>query len=659
MIKLNYRPEIDGLRAIAVLSVIIYHVEIFFKDYKILPGGYIGVDIFFVISGYLITSLILGEIKQKHSFSILNFYERRARRILPALFFIIAISIIFAWIYLTPSSFFQFSESMISSVFFFSNYFFYFEGLIYNTEEGFLKPLLHTWSLSVEEQFYIFFPILLIFVNKYLRKNFLIFFVILFFISFIVSVYTTANNSSLSFFSSLSRGWELLAGSLLAHHKVNNKKIDNNNNLFSLLGLILIFFSLFYFNNNTLHPSFATLLPISGVVLIIFFSEPNNIVNKILSNIIFVKIGLISYSLYLWHFPILAFARNRGKYLSDFDKIELLSLTIVLSIFSYFLIEKPFRKKNLIKFRYVAVTLIILVICFISLNQLSNKTNGFENRLHVFLKKTQRVLLEDSMKDENGKCFDRINNYCDFNKNANRSVFLIGDSHSEILSKNLYEKIKVKELNYISINRGTCIYLPKYYKIEKKTKKEFHNCTYESKNNIDRIIKEKKNSIIILGGNFKYHFYNQKTWEYISELDLNPLDGFIFYIKKLLNEDYKVILVYPIPSPGFHVIKRLMHEIPKNTFNASKYLKKNPLTFDLESYYDQNNKIIDEFNYLEHRNLIKIFPHQIFCNSELNKCYAHDDKNIFYSDANHLAIKGVKMLNEEIYKGINLFLSKE
>ena len=102
-----------------------------------------------------------------------------------------------------------------------------------------------------------------------------------------------------------------------------------------------------------------------------------------------------------------------------------------------------------------------------------------------------------------------------------------------------------------------------------------------------------------------------------------------------------------------------MHEIPKNTFNASKYLKKNPLTFNLESYYDQNNKIIDEFNYLEHRNLIKIFPHQIFCNSELNKCYAHDDKNIFYSDASHLAIKGVKMLNEEIYKGINLFLSKE
>ena len=170
MIKLSYRPEIDGLRAISVIAVVFYHVEIFFNDTKLFSGGFIGVDIFFVISGYLITSIIIKEIYSTNGFSLLNFYKRRARRILPALFGMIAISIIFAWTYLTPTSFMQYSKSILSSIFFFSNYFFYFEGLVYNAENSLLKPLLHTWSLSVEEQFYIIFPLLLIRIDVSLKE---------------------------------------------------------------------------------------------------------------------------------------------------------------------------------------------------------------------------------------------------------------------------------------------------------------------------------------------------------------------------------------------------------------------------------------------------------------------------------------------------------
>jgi len=153
VIKLNYRPEIDGLRAIAVLGVIIYHVEIFLNGKKLFTGGFLGVDIFFVISGYLITSLIIKEFLFSNSFSLKNFYFRRAKRILPALFFMISVSIFFAWNYLTPKNFLEYSNSIISSIFFYSNYFFYFQDLIYNSEDSLLKPLLHTWSLAVEEQF--------------------------------------------------------------------------------------------------------------------------------------------------------------------------------------------------------------------------------------------------------------------------------------------------------------------------------------------------------------------------------------------------------------------------------------------------------------------------------------------------------------------------
>ena len=193
-VKLNYRPEIDGLRAIAVVSVILYHANINIFNYKIFSGGFVGVDIFFVISGYLITSLILKELKTTGKFSFLNFYQRRARRILPALFFVMAVSLPFAWLYLLPSSLLDFSKSILYSIGFGSNYYFYFSNLQYGTEDSFLKPFLHTWSLSVEEQFYILFPITIIIIFKFFKKylfEIIIFFIIL---SFICAIYISSSN---------------------------------------------------------------------------------------------------------------------------------------------------------------------------------------------------------------------------------------------------------------------------------------------------------------------------------------------------------------------------------------------------------------------------------------------------------------------------------
>ena len=656
MIKLSYRPEIDGLRAISVIAVILYHLQISFDDFKLFSGGFLGVDIFFVISGYLITSLILKEIDIEGNFSLINFYKRRSKRILPALFGMIFISIFFAWNYLTPNSFIEYSKSIISSVFFFSNYFFYFEGLEYNAENSLLKPLLHTWSLAVEEQFYIFFPILLILVNKFFNKKFFYFFLILFILSFFVSFVTTAQNSVFSFFSTFSRGWEFIAGSFLAYKETKNKKFNLiNSNYSSFLGLLLILFSLFYFNNNTIHPSIFTLIPIFGTVLIIGSTDSNNFINKILSNFIFVKIGLVSYSLYLWHFPVLAFARNRGKSLSDFDKLELIGLTIVLSLLSYYLIEKPFRKK--INFKFFLTLIILFSVFFTSLNYFSIKTKGFENRLHVFLKNTQRVLLEDSMKDKDGRCFDRVKNFCNFDHDSKKNVFLVGDSHMEVLSENLYEKVKLKKLNYISMNRGTCIYLPNFKKINKIDNQESQNCTLKSKKLIEETINNKPGSIIIVGGNFEKHFIQTNNdWKYENNFNIEPLNGFISSIKKLLDNNYKIILIYPIPGPDFHVIKRLMQEIPKTTFDASKYLSKNPLTFNLSNYQKDNKNIIDLFDELNHQNLVKIYPEKIFCDKEKDICFTHNDKSIYYSDEQHLAQTGVEMLVEKIEEEMNKLL---
>ena len=198
--KLSQRVEIDGLRAIAVVSVILYHAFIMLSDRDWFEGGFIGVDIFFVISGYLITRIILVELYTTGSFSFLNFYERRARRILPMLFVVIFVSTPYAWQKLLPSDFVEYAESILASLFFGSNFFFYFSTTEYGSESAFLKPFLHTWSLGVEGQFYLLFPILATVVFKYFRKHFLTILIGLFLISLLFAELMEVRNSELNFY---------------------------------------------------------------------------------------------------------------------------------------------------------------------------------------------------------------------------------------------------------------------------------------------------------------------------------------------------------------------------------------------------------------------------------------------------------------------------
>ena len=211
-----YRPEIEGLRAIAVIAVILYHAKIAIFDYQFFKGGFIGVDIFFVISGYLITSIILKELFNTGSFSIKNFYERRIRRILPALLFVIVVSTPFAYLYLLPSSFKDFSNSIIYSLGFSSNFYFHYSGQEYGAEDALLKPFLHTWSLSVEKQFYILIPLVLLITYKNLRRYLFYILVFFFIFSLLMSDWGSKNFPSFNFYMLPTRGWELIIGSILA-----------------------------------------------------------------------------------------------------------------------------------------------------------------------------------------------------------------------------------------------------------------------------------------------------------------------------------------------------------------------------------------------------------------------------------------------------------
>ena len=340
---MRYRAEIDGLRALAVIPVILYHA-----GFQWLPGGFIGVDVFFVISGYLITTILISELDQG-KFSIINFYERRARRILPALFVMMIVTIPFAYAYLLPDDMRSFWRSVLSVCFFVSNYLFSYESGYFAPDVE-LKPLLHTWSLAVEEQFYVLFPVMLFILWRFGKS--LTFFIILFIasLSFMHADKGSIVDPTWTFYSITSRAWELAIGVAAAFYfrsgfKIHNKKLLSNS--LGLLGIGLIVFGMFYITKQTPFPGRYALLPTVGAFLIIVFSNAHNISGRLLSLKPVVFVGLISYSAYLWHQPMMAIARH--KYVVE-PPVHIMAAicvaTIIVAWLSWKYVEAPFRSKS-------------------------------------------------------------------------------------------------------------------------------------------------------------------------------------------------------------------------------------------------------------------------------------------------------------------------
>ncbi len=338
---MKYRPEIDGLRAIAISSVVLFHAC---GDY--FPGGFIGVDIFFVISGYLITSIILQE-HDAGTFSFWNFYARRARRILPALFFMLLVVTGLCWLVLFPQPLVEAGKAVIYTVLFIANFRLagaagYFDA--WNQDH----PLLHTWSLAVEEQFYFIWPVLLLLLVTFVPRQRQALFI---FAGLVLSLVCSQILSEIwprsAFYHLPSRAWELLAGALLAFRftpEITNKRVAL---ALSLVGLVLIFVPAFFYYKEMQFPGLSAVPPVLGAVLLIYGeSGVRTSVGAILSWKPVVFIGLISYSLYLWHWPAIAlpqavFARE----LTTVETLIAVTTALALSIFSYFCIETPFRRR--------------------------------------------------------------------------------------------------------------------------------------------------------------------------------------------------------------------------------------------------------------------------------------------------------------------------
>lgn len=337
---LKYRPEIDGLRAIAVIPVLLYHA-----GFPYVKGGFSGVDVFFVISGYLITSILWAEVQAKR-LSLMDFYERRARRILPALFLVLSACALTAWWYLPPTHLKDFSNSLLAIGLFGSNIYFWRSSGYFDSSAD-LKPLLHTWSLSLEEQFYLFFPIFLFFFARRGAAKILACIAV---ISFAAACYFVSRKPEAAFYLLPTRAWELIAGGCagIASYRLGGP-IGRGRvaGLLAMSGLVLVLLGYSLIDVNVAYPGFWTLLPVLGAVLVVMFASAANYAGSILSSRVLVFVGLMSYSLYLWHQPILAYARLLSPDALTLSQATiLLVICFALSYVTWRFVESPFRDRR-------------------------------------------------------------------------------------------------------------------------------------------------------------------------------------------------------------------------------------------------------------------------------------------------------------------------
>lgn len=429
-IESKYRKDIDGLRAIAVIFAVLFHAYP-----KLLPGGFIGVDIFFVISGFLISTILLESLSQ-NSFSFVDFYSRRICRIFPALILVFLFSLVLGWNTLFADEYALLGKHIFSSGGFYQNFNLLTEAGYFD-EAGENKPLMHLWSLGIEEQFYLVWPLLL-WIGYKLKINPFILIFTLGLGSFILNLIYINANQIIAFFSPYTRMWELLIGAALAWYQLNSRA----NFLFkdcSLVGFVLIVLGLITISSVSPFPGWPALLPTLGTFFIIA-AGPNGAFNRtILSNKIMVGLGLISYPLYLWHWVLLSYFNiiESGELMLEIRGL-LLVASLLLSIVTYLFVERFFRHNSASRIKALLLIFLMLLVSFVGFNiykrdGLSFRSTSLQNLNEIFI----NYLKEENFSLLEGFTCKKVNDECELLSSNKKRVLLWGDSHAQMLTSGL------------------------------------------------------------------------------------------------------------------------------------------------------------------------------------------------------------------------------
>jgi peptidoglycan/LPS O-acetylase OafA/YrhL len=669
----RYRPDIDGLRAIAVLAVVIFHA---FPNW--LKGGFIGVDIFFVISGYLISSIIFESL-DKGTFSFAEFYARRIRRIFPALILILMTCFILGWFSLLSNEFRQISKYVAAGAGFVSNLVLWNDaGYFDNSTEK--KPLLHLWSLGIEEQFYIIWPSLLWFSWK--RKfNLLSITVLIALISLILNIKGVKQDAVATFYSPITRFWELLSGSLLAWINLYKKenyqssilKLDNwiatfvysnkpeNNgatlaNAMSSFGFILLVYGFWRISKDLEFPGKWAIIPITGSVLLIA-AGPRAWFNKlVLSHKITVWFGLISFPLYLWHWPLLSFARiSEGDTPSKYIRIFAVLLSILLSFITYKVIEKPIRQdgKNNIKTMALLVIMSILFIAGLAINK---DVILIETNLQAKFNLAEKTIKRTDREEE---CFEipyayktEGTWYCKLgDKSRPPKYFALGDSHALSLVPAME---KFASQNNVSIEfTGTsgCPPLLDIQSMRGEVSIEKYNCQKLNERIFDHIKSQNIKHVILIA---RWVYYTGST---SNPDEFNPISRNInsAVTRESSAQDFEWALTNTISrfsDIGVNTI--VVQDNPQQTLDPKDALRQ-------ASVVDMNKMSITKLNHIQNQKHVNDIINKqksvivnfddLLCNDK--QCPFFKNSKSLYFDDDHLSIEGALLVYprlEEILK---------
>ena len=630
---LKYRPDIDGLRAIAVLSVVGFHA------FGVM-GGYTGVDIFFVISGYLISTIIFEGL-EKQSFSFNQFYQRRIRRIFPSLLLVLIACLFFGWFSLFADEYEQLGKHIVAGSTFISNLVLWSESSYFDIAAE-KKPLLHLWSLGIEEQFYFFWPIFCWLFWKF-RAHYLWIVLAITIFSFGLNAWLIDIDGVATFYSPITRFWELLVGAFLAYVVLFNpeslERVKRFNNTFSILGLVLIIVSISVFTKDLAFPGWWAALPVLGVFLLIMAGPDTWVSKKILSNKVLVWFGLISFPLYLWHWPLLTFVRL----LSDSPRYLIIG-SIISSIFlawlSYRYVEKPIRygKNPTQKSIYLIVAMLVVGISGLIIYQKAGLEfridDGQEGRL------TQEYRMQLAWPDKynySDACRAKYgaDQYClisDISRAPNAA--LIGDSHANHFYPGLEKYFLSKGENLILLGAGAC---PPFLGIDRlaKTSKQNFNCYVRTEKLYEFVLNDQNIKTVLIAFYHNLTFDNNFIFEdKIGNINTTnnyqaSLDSLVRTIDALEKRGKKVILIYDMPNINADIRECAL--VRPGILKKSKCdLKQIKLVNDFEVY----DKMIAELQKLTHVEIFDTRPY-------LAENFPVDfDGNLNYRDSTHLSYRG-------------------
>lgn len=636
---MKYRSEIDGLRALSVLSVIFFHA-----DFGAFAGGYVGVDVFFVISGYLITAIIHRELREG-AFSVKRFYERRARRILPALFFIMMVSGLFAWKWMLPKQLEDFCKSVLSVLLFSSNIFFWQQSGYFSPSNS-EKPLIHTWSLSLEEQFYFFFPLLLLFSLRLSKKKLIAFIGTLYLLSLSLAHWGSVAKPAATFFLLPTRIWELLMGSLLA--LVSFRVPESVEKWLAGLGLGLIGWGVFTFDAQTQNPSLYTLIPTIGTCLVLFAAKPTNLVGRILGTPVLVSTGLLSYSAYLWHQPVFAFARIRSiTPLEQKHYFVLIGLVFLLAAFSWKFIEVPFRKSQ---WKFSGKAFPIIASCSLFLLVFSGGgivKRGFPSRFsqRVLQLAAASVHIPPQCPDmSDGDSQSKMGNLCTIgNKSKKPTLAILGDSHAGALI-DAFGEVLLKEGNSaVSIWAWAC---PPLLDFEVPPKLRNNKCRQLMNQGLQKILNDEGIKNVVLVG-----FWTR----YLEPGDSSVADNQAFQValkrttQALVEKNKRIIFVKTVPEYQLNIAETLAKKaLNKESLDLAKEYQT-----DREIYFVKNKSLQEVLKAIEMSSPVKVVETaDVFCKQSSCK-YRDESGNAFYQDSNHLSRRGAKEIVPVILEQLN------